>query len=862
MIGLIRATLVSDYAPAGRIDDAVTRFRDCTSDSLGGLLLKREKNIETVVDGLNESITDPDGYQELLMSMSEFVESCIDRNPRQRKDRKLVGRLLRLIEEDTSISPEDPFYVSPDGSPIPKSRVLEMQEIHLESFLLGVWHYALMYRQHNDGKETFARWCTEISGNNKGFNKNAFKASEHKFKWDKRAVLTDDTDNVSKDDSRITAASEAQNAAVDTKNAFPGVGASALTTDDIGIVAKVEALNPVGSLEIQGALDDVKMTAQRVLQATDSVQNKATETQDGSENQDDLLWLSDYRSACIKEYSKVTVFHYPGKRVDFKSVFVLSDVIHDGERKGGVTLSTLREWNEHIIIIGIGGMGKSMLMRHLFLSALEQQQDGRIPVFISLVKYKGERFYKFIAKEMSEFKANVDESAIEILAEEGKLLLFLDALDEVEDASDREDIEREIQKFARNYEETQIIMSCRDLEDVWNYGHFERIDICPFSDKQAMTFIAHFMGAGKEDSINRLYQYWLRLSGADDIIDEEPTPLLLSIMATTFAETGMIAKEHFYEDAFYVMVETHDRNKEFAVKREFKTDLDAPGLYDAFAEYCFISYLDKKYAFTKQEVYNYVEQLPGNTNRRGFLEDMVERACMFVKDGRYYKFVHRNFQQEFCISYMIKHPKEIRRYVERLTDENKVIKDDDELMGRFIRREPELALQYVFLPYMDILFSKDYWYFLRMTHISIGITVQGKTRKISGKYGWAHTSHLYRYLHTKIFGGSSQPDDATPIVIMKPYEGLIGKKKKLCWDKHLRSEYLTAEDFDDPKSDNYEGDYEEIGEVYYVSVDGMINSGDAELLQIIDDDKQCYIKSDYNHIKDYYEELKAKYPGR
>ena len=55
----------------------------------------------------------------------------------------------------------------PDGKPATKQRIdqIDGEDVCLESFLLGVWHYAIMRREGNTiGKATMNEWCPSKGG--------------------------------------------------------------------------------------------------------------------------------------------------------------------------------------------------------------------------------------------------------------------------------------------------------------------------------------------------------------------------------------------------------------------------------------------------------------------------------------------------------------------------------------------------------------------------------------------------------------------------------------------------------------------------------------------------------------------------
>jgi hypothetical protein len=104
-------------------------------------------------------------YRTTLAAMSEFVDGFIDAGGSTKKDEHLVGALVELISIDDSIEDEQLFYIGMDGTTIPKSCLIEDTEFCLQSFLLGVWHFAVLRKEGNTiGEETYNAWCPTQGG--------------------------------------------------------------------------------------------------------------------------------------------------------------------------------------------------------------------------------------------------------------------------------------------------------------------------------------------------------------------------------------------------------------------------------------------------------------------------------------------------------------------------------------------------------------------------------------------------------------------------------------------------------------------------------------------------------------------------
>lgn len=123
-------------------------------------------------------------YPALLFKMGEIADFFLT-NDNEDKMRELVFSILTVIKEDATIQPTDSFYATPDGTPISKTALLNIKELNLPSFLLGVWHYILMYRHDNTvGAATITSWHTapQEKGDKHKFSSSIGRSFDHDIK--------------------------------------------------------------------------------------------------------------------------------------------------------------------------------------------------------------------------------------------------------------------------------------------------------------------------------------------------------------------------------------------------------------------------------------------------------------------------------------------------------------------------------------------------------------------------------------------------------------------------------------------------------------------------------------------------------
>ena len=113
-----------------------------------------------------------ESYPTVLADMCKIIGLLVDTGS-MKKDIRLVKELITLIEVDDSIRDSQPFYTLENGDAITKSDLLKAKDICLQSFLLGVWYFAVTRSERNAfGKETINLWCPSTGGGKREYKGN------------------------------------------------------------------------------------------------------------------------------------------------------------------------------------------------------------------------------------------------------------------------------------------------------------------------------------------------------------------------------------------------------------------------------------------------------------------------------------------------------------------------------------------------------------------------------------------------------------------------------------------------------------------------------------------------------------------
>lgn len=314
-----------------------------------------------------------------------------------------------------------------------------------------------------------------------------------------------------------------------------------------------------------------------------------------------------------------------------------------------------------IIIRGTGGIGKSTLMKHLFICELKEK--NLIPVFIELKDINSLNgdydIIEFFFKKFNDIGGDFDLAAIEYSLSQGYFLFLLDGYDEIY-STQRDEFFKKFDAFCDRYPENSYVISSRPFDEFISLQRFTVLTAMPFTKEQAKSLIKHI--PYDKDTKERFIKQ-LDIELYDKHKSFSSNPLLLSIMLLTFENYAEIPdKLHlFYANAFETLFEKHDATKS-GYKREFRSKLPFDKFKKVFSMFCFVTYLKGKITFTRDQIFRFIEEVSKKTfsfNTEDFIYDLTNSLCVMHIDGTEYSFTHRSFQEYFTAFFLLNQPDEI-----------------------------------------------------------------------------------------------------------------------------------------------------------------------------------------------------------
>ena len=363
----------------------------------------------------------------------------------------------------------------------------------------------------------------------------------------------------------------------------------------------------------------------------------------------------------IENLKKVKTIYKGDEAIDLDIFYYPPQLIVDRGILNSENLEKISSGN--IVIQGIAGQGKSILLR--YLAVAEYQGGARLPIFLELRKInKDGDIVRFIQNNIEDILPNITNELFSWILKSGKIVLFLDGFDELKE-QDAINAIKELELISEKYPKTQIVISSRPDSGIQASNFFKIINIKPYEKEDQINLIRILIE--EDDSFNNIISALEKSSL--DIEDLLSTPLMVTMFVMIYRAKLIIPDtvSKFYQDLFGVLIYKHDRTKPGYV-REFQSGLDELSLQEWFEYFCFMSKIKNKLSFdTRTEILENIKLTLTNKFEKEvstkILNDINKNLCLIIRDGSNYNFVHKTIQEYYTACYIKNRNEDISKQI-------------------------------------------------------------------------------------------------------------------------------------------------------------------------------------------------------
>ncbi|WP_346291473.1 NACHT domain-containing protein [Sphaerothrix gracilis] len=379
--------------------------------------------------------------------------------------------------------------------------------------------------------------------------------------------------------------------------------------------------------------------------------------------------LERYRQALVEKHQRLKIPFRPNRPLEVQEVFVPLKVADSANSTDQIDAYCALAENRRLMIKGQPGSGKTMFIKHIVFTYGREQfnvaSECPTPILLELHRLSNpeltqEGLINEIIAAFGRYDFPKAERFVQQSLKQGKLMLLLDGLDEV-NSSVRQQVVKQIQNLLDIYGQCRAVITCRTA--VYN-GEFDQLanqtlEVVEFSDQQ----IRRFLEAWKEQmpankSVDHLMQ---TLRDRPRIMALTRNPLVLTIVAYLHTDTAFIlphSRAEFYQQSTQILLDQwrgeFNRYKATSKRRVLQhlalyaqdnadrqqKDRRSLGHFDVIAQ-------------IKQLLPNI--NLDAEEDTEPILTEIIERSGLLLKidGGERYQFAHLTIQEYFSATALV-----------------------------------------------------------------------------------------------------------------------------------------------------------------------------------------------------------------
>ncbi|WP_312819750.1 NACHT domain-containing protein [Kaistella carnis] len=364
--------------------------------------------------------------------------------------------------------------------------------------------------------------------------------------------------------------------------------------------------------------------------------------------------LNNYVSNYYNKFSHTKTFIYRDEKIDFYEVFYPVTIKSNSKIcANSDDLKKIIFEEKFITIIGAAGSGKSMLMKHIFLSCIHQFYT--IPIFVELRNLNGSdiTILEYISNIITKNRLAKTEKILEKILVEGNFVFLLDGYDEIF-SDNKNKITNEIEELVDLYPNNAFVITSRPGANAESLQRFNNYFVQPLDKKQINEFVnKQFNNHENKESIGKIISVIEKPANAD-YMEYFTNPLLLSMFIFTFGSHPEIPKQKskFYWNVFDTLCTKHDTfTKKGFWLHERKSKLKNEELEVVLKWFSYISLFKGNYNFDleylQETLKAIIEKFKFECEIDNLIYDLTVSISLLIQDGTEYSFPHKSLQEYF-----------------------------------------------------------------------------------------------------------------------------------------------------------------------------------------------------------------------
>jgi hypothetical protein len=312
--------------------------------------------------------------------------------------------------------------------------------------------------------------------------------------------------------------------------------------------------------------------------------------------------------------------------------------------------------NTNLMVVGKPGSGKTTYLQRVVTECnAGSLQAHRIPVLIRLREFVDDgRDVAYSVERYLEQDWRLSEAEVQLVLDGGRSLVLLDGLDEVTGV-DGKAIAKQIKRFARDYPQVQVIVTCRTQSQESRFERFDYVEVADFNEPQVRAFAEHWFQTVCGDvnvGLAKATAFLEQLFREENkpIRELVITPILLSLTCVVFQQKQAFysKRSKLYEEGLELLLERWDKSREIE-RDEIYRDLSVERKRSLLSYLAVKKFEQEQYVlFEQAEIEGYIGEFLGIGVResRGVLRAIeAQHGLLIERSQKVWSFSHLTFQE-------------------------------------------------------------------------------------------------------------------------------------------------------------------------------------------------------------------------